>query len=104
MKKKLINAMAKCMHVERVMCSTQDEKMNETSMKKSIWNCWLLFDFILMACLHKAHNYMNGVNAIDWWKCTLCFMACIAKQKMEQMYPCRYNIQEAMYSLLRHPT
>ena len=91
--------MTKCMHVEHVMCSMQDEKMNETSTKKSIWNYWLLFDFILMVCLQKAYDYMNGVDAIDWWKCTVCFMACIAKQKMEQIYPCRYNIQEAVIKL-----
>jgi hypothetical protein len=100
MKEKTINKVTKCMHGDNLMCVIQDER-NSTSMKKGIWNRWLLFDFILMMCLCKAHNYMNGAGEVDWLQYSAAIMACIAKQKMEQMYPCRYHFRAVVNNLLR---
>ena len=95
MKEKFINAVTKYMNVEHVMCTVQDER-NSSSM----WNCWLLFDSIIMMCFCKAHHYMNGIEEVDWLRYAVYFMVCIAKQKMEQMYPCKYNLITTVNNLL----
>lgn len=88
LKERVLHTVAEWICFEHVVM----DQTSKTYVKKSIFNVWILFDFIIFACLCHAKRLVTNSGPVDFLEYVVCFLVCILKQKMEQIYPCPYDV------------